>query len=56
MKASTHSRIRIIIKLFTPIEFFVYLVNLVENIPDYRFEMCLGIILQLTFVPALSEL
>ena len=56
VKTSTHSQIRIIIKLFTPIELFVYLVNLIENLPDYIFETCLGIILQLTFVLALYEL
>ena len=56
MKTSTHSQIKITIKLFTPIELFVYSMNLIENIPDYRLETCLGIILQLTFVPALSEL
>ena len=56
MKTRTHSQIRIITKLFTPIDLFVYSVNLIENLPDYRLKTCLGIILQLTFVPALSEL
>ena len=56
MKTSTHSQIRIIIKLVIPIELFVYSVNLNENLPDYRLETCLGIILQLTFVPALYGL
>ena len=56
MKTNTHSQIRIIIKLFTPIELFVYSVNLIENLLDYELETCLEIILQLTFVPALSEL
>ena len=53
--ANTHSQIRIIIKFFTPIELFVYSVNLIENLPDYILETCLGIILQLAFVPAISE-
>ena len=56
MKTNTHSQIRIIIKLFTPIELFGFSVNLIENLPDYRLEICLGIILQLTFVPAQFEL
>ena len=56
MKTCTHSKIRIIIKLFTHVELFVYSMNLIENLPDYRLETCLRIILQLTFVSALSEL
>ena len=56
VKTSTHSQIRIMIKLFTPIELFVYLVNLIENLPDSRLEKCLGIILQLTYVSCPIEL
>ena len=56
MKTNTHSQIMIMIKLFTPIELFVYSVNLIENIPNYRLETCLGIILQLAFVTVLPEL
>ena len=38
------------IKLFTPYELFVRLVNLIENLPDSILETCLEIILKPTYV------
>ena len=56
VKTITQSLIIIIIKLFTPIELFVYSVNLIENLPDSRLETCLEVILQLTYVSCPIEL
>ena len=46
----THTNQGLMIKLFTPYELFVGLVNLIENLLDSRLETCSEIILQLTYV------